>query len=325
MGSVENILYDQEIHSIFIPEEIRQSGKATNELVAEGVAFLHRDGIVVLENAIDSGHIDALNTLLSKEALELAADPNHHFNFGKETQNMDQAPPPRKNLMFKDIWCNPFAAAVLAGILGPRPVVHYANGNTALRATGRQPVHSDSEFAHPNFPFAMVVNINLVDTSAENGATEFWPGTHHCSTMDDHVVAENGERLLDIKKEYVEARRKHSPPVQAKTKKGSLIIRDLRLWHAGMPNRTDEPRVMLAFVVQPAWYQGRSNVKLPNSVRCVVQSWSDELQFDAEWTEEEVDHKKIRSTNVDFDTKSAALERHREALAHRPAYYPSIY
>lgn len=118
MGSVENILYDQEIHSLFIPENIRQSGKATNELVAEGVAFLHRDGMVVLENAVDTAHIDTLNNLLSKEALELAADPSHHFNFGKETQNMDQAPPPQKDLMFKDIWCNPFAAAILAGILG---------------------------------------------------------------------------------------------------------------------------------------------------------------------------------------------------------------
>ena len=27
---------------------------------------------------------------------------------------------------------------------------------------------------------------------------------------------------------------------------GSIIIRDLRLWHAGMPNKTEEPRVMLA-------------------------------------------------------------------------------
>jgi hypothetical protein len=139
-------LHDQVIHSIVIPEDVRQSGKPTNELVAEAVAFLHRDGIVVLENAIDTAHLDILNALLSNEALELAADPDHHFNFGKETQNMDQAPPPRRDLMFKDVWCNPCAAAVLAGILGPHPVVHYANGNTALQATGRQPVHSDCEY-----------------------------------------------------------------------------------------------------------------------------------------------------------------------------------
>lgn len=53
-----------------------------------------------------------------------------------------------------------------------------------------------------------------------------------------------------IRKELVEARRKLCPPVQPLLPKGSIIIRDFRLWHAGMPNRTDEPRVMLVTVVR---------------------------------------------------------------------------
>jgi ectoine hydroxylase-related dioxygenase (phytanoyl-CoA dioxygenase family) len=323
MESVGNQLFDQEFHTVAIPESIRQSGQVSHEIVAEGVAFLHRDGIVVLENAIDTTHLDTLNELLSEEALEIAEDPHHHFNFGKETRNIDQAPPPRRDLMFKDVWCNPFAAAMLAGILGPHPVVHYANGNTALKATGRQPVHSDCEIEHPNFPFAMVVNINLVDTSPKNGATEFWLGSHRCSTPDDHVVTATGDDLLQIKSEHVEARRKHSPPIQPTIQKGSLIIRDLRLWHAGMPNRTDDPRVMLAFVIEPAWFQGKGLVKLPRSVRD-VESWSDELQFAADWVDE-VDHKKIRSTDTDFDTDSDPLKKYRKELTHRPAYYPATY
>ena len=230
---------------------------------------------------------------------------------------MDQAPPATPELMFKDIWCNPFAAAILAGMLGPRPVVHYANGNTALKATGRQPVHSDCEFAHPMFPFAMVVNINLVDTSAENGVTEVWVGSHLVSTVDEHEPG-----MLQIKREIVEDRRKHSPPIQACTKKGSLVIRDLRLWHAGMPNRTEVPRVMLAFVIQPAWFQGRSNVKLPFNVKDLVESW--ELDFDAEWVDE-VDHKKISSAEVNFGSKSEALGDYQEVLAHKPAYYTKSY
>ncbi|KAE9367270.1 hypothetical protein N431DRAFT_429936 [Stipitochalara longipes BDJ] len=306
-------LYDQAVHTIHIPESIRQTGIATNEMIAEAISFLHYDGIVILENAIDTSHLDNLNAILSKEAFEIAADPSHHFNFDKQAQNMNQAPPPTRDLMFKDVWCNPFAAAILAGMLGPRPVVHYANGNTALKATGRQPVHSDCEFAHPMFPFAMVVNINLVDTSAANGATEVWVGSHRVSTVDEH---ESG--MLHIKKEIVEKRRKHSPPIQACTKKGSLVIRDLRLWHAGVPNRTEEPRVMLAFVIQPAWFQGRSKVKLPLDVKDLVESW--ELEFDAEWVDE-VDHKKISSADVDFGSKSEVLEQYREKLAHTPVYY----
>lgn len=205
---------DQEIHTIHVPEDVRKKGIPTLELIAEGASFLHKDGIIVVDNAIDVSHIDALNAKLSPEALEIANDPDHHFNFGKHTRNMDQAPPPSKNLMFKDLWCNPFAAAILAAVLGPKPVIHYANGNTALKAPphGRQPVHSDCEFAHPAyFPFAYVININLVDVTPENGGTEVWVGSHHVSVQEAHNPADECEELLTIKPELLEERRKHSP------------------------------------------------------------------------------------------------------------------
>jgi ectoine hydroxylase-related dioxygenase (phytanoyl-CoA dioxygenase family) len=228
--------------------------------------------------------------------------------------------------MFKDVWCNPFAAAILAATLGPKPVVHYANGNTALKATGRQPVHSDCEFLHPvYFPFAMVININLVDTGPENGATEIWPGSHHVSLPESHVTADDNEHMLVIKKQHLEERRAHSPPIQARTKKGSMIIRDLRLWHAGRPNLTEEPRVMLAFVAQPAWYDARSKILLPQDVKEMVESWSSELVFDAEYVEGQVDHKKLSSTGVDFDTKSEVLNRFRKELGTLPDYRPRWY
>lgn len=328
MGSIATQHFDQEIHTIHIPEDVRKSGVATLDIIAEGAAFLHKDGIIILDNAIATEHLDALNDVLSPEALEIARDPDHHFNFGKHTSNMDQAPPPTKSLMFKDVWCNPFAAAILAAVLGPKPVVHYANGNTALKAKpdGRQPVHSDCEFAHPAFfPFAHVINITLVDTSPENGATEVWPGSHHVSVQDAHMQGKENEEQLPIKPEFLEMRRKHSPPIQACTKKGSLVIRDLRLWHAGRPNLTDVPRVMLAFVAQPAWFQANSKILLPEDVRPMVESWSNELVFDAEYVNGQVDHKKLSSAGVDFDTKSEALHRFREELMRWPDYTPRWY
>ncbi|KEF57167.1 uncharacterized protein A1O9_07357 [Exophiala aquamarina CBS 119918] len=326
MGSY-TAAHDQEIHTIHIPEEVRKSGIASLELIAEGAAFLHKDGIIVLDNAIDVSHIDTLNAKLSPEALEIANDPEHHFNFGKHTRNMDQAPPPTRDLMFKDLWCNPFAAAILAAVLGPKPVIHYANGNTALKAPphGRQPVHSDCEFAHPAyFPFAYVININLVDVTPENGGTEVWVGSHHVSVQEAHNPAEACEELLTIRPELLEERRKHSPPIQASTKRGSLIIRDLRLWHAGMPNLTDEPRVMLAFVASPAWWQGRSKILLPKDVKEMVESWTD-LVFATEYVNGEVDHKKLKSAGVDFGSKSKVLEKYREDLSRWPSYTPRWY
>jgi hypothetical protein len=65
-------LYDQEIHTVSMPESTRLSGVATPELIAEATAFLHKDGIIILDNAIDKAHIDTLNNKLSAEALEIA-------------------------------------------------------------------------------------------------------------------------------------------------------------------------------------------------------------------------------------------------------------
>jgi ectoine hydroxylase-related dioxygenase (phytanoyl-CoA dioxygenase family) len=110
----------------------------------------------------------------------------------------------------------------------------------ALKGQNRQTVHADLLHDHQDFPFAMVVNILLVDTSVKNGATEIWLGTHKRGNK--------GMAEILIDEESLEERRKICPPIRAVLKKGSLIIRDLRLWHAGIPNQTDIPRIMLSMV-----------------------------------------------------------------------------
>jgi len=97
---------------------------------------------------------------------------------------------------------------------------------------------------HLDFPFAMTVNIVLVDTSLEKAATEFWLGTH---TRGNKGLKDERKGPW-IAEEHLDARRKISPPIQPSISKGSVIIRDFRLWHAGMPNQTSEPRIMLALV-----------------------------------------------------------------------------
>lgn len=82
---------------------------------------------------------------------------------------------------------------------------------------------------------------------------------------------------------------------------------------------------MLAFVAQPAWFQGKSKVLLPASVRSLVESWSDELQFAAEWIGGEVDHKKLSSADVDFGSASRALTKYESELSRWPDYVPRCY
>lgn len=109
-----------------------------------------------------------------------------------------------------------------------------------------QPVHTDADFEHPSHPFALVINVPLITMTPENGSTELWLGTHTDSGL--HVQeGMHGERASGrIKPSLLEERKAVRPPYQPIVKKGSIVIRDLRLWHAGKGNHTQDPRVMLA-------------------------------------------------------------------------------
>ncbi|KAK0251749.1 hypothetical protein LTS09_013209 [Friedmanniomyces endolithicus] len=276
--------YNQVVHEIHIPNEMREHGEVSDEVIAEVIAYLHRDGILVLANAISPSHLDDLEAVLGPEAEEIAKDPQHHFNFGKSTRNMDQAPPLIPELMYK-----------VGSEVPNKP--------------------------HPLWPFAFAFNIPLCDMSVENGSTELWIGSHRDSNIDQHCTFAGGETGLVIKPELLEDRRQHSPPIQPSTKKGSLIIRDIKLWHAGMPNRTDNPRIMLAFVYQPRWFQAPSRVILPSRAKRLVKQWEAEtgVEFQATWVDGNVDHKTINSDDVDFSTRSKAL-RELEEMMHWPTH-----
>ena len=155
------------------------------------------------------------------------------------------------SLTFKD----DMAIQITSAYLGPRPRMNFLSGNTALKSTESQPVHTDADFDHPQIPFAVVVNVPLITMTPANGATEIWLGTHINSGL--HVQEDwHGDRAGgEIKSDILEARRKICPPIQPVISKGSIIIRDLRLWHCGKPNLEGTIRVMLAMIHFASWYR----------------------------------------------------------------------
>lgn len=73
--------------------------------------------------------------------------------------------------------------------------------------------------------------------------------------------------------------------------KGSLMIRDLRTWHAGMPNKTDEPRIMLGFIFFPAWYRTPMRPTFPLVAQPVLRSWrAIDAVATASFVDGDVDH-----------------------------------
>jgi len=98
---------------------------------------------------------------------------------------------------------------------------------------------------HLDIPFSMIVNIPFVDTSVENGATEFWLGTHLRGNKGIKDPELAGPWIMG---QYLDERRAECPPIRPSISKGSVLIRDMRLWHAGIANQTKSPRIMLALV-----------------------------------------------------------------------------
>lgn len=252
------------------PAELSSRSMGSHNLQA-AVEALHRDGIVAISNAIPTAQLDKLNARMVPEAAELYARPGTHRNFGAATGNIQQEPVLEAEYVTPEVLANPFAAQAVQCMLGPRPRLRFYSANTAFRADARQPPHIDIDFDFPCVPFGYCINVNLVDTSPANGATEVWLGSH---VDTDRTVLNPDTAHKEIRQDLQEARRAISPPIQPTLPKGSLIIRDFRLWHAGRPNMTDEPRVMLVSVLFPSWYRSELKMKLPESLRDTMD-WGD--------------------------------------------------
>ncbi|GAB1522403.1 hypothetical protein RhiTH_005520 [Rhizoctonia solani] len=239
---------------------------------------LHQDGIVEITDVVNENHLDALNERMIPDAYTLRDMRESPYNYNRG--NIQQDPPPEPSLFFRDIFLNPFALQVSNAVLGNRPKMTFCSGNTALKSTDRQPVHTDADFAQPSVAFALVINCGLVEMTPENGSTELWLGTHAMANLDAQDGL-HGERASGrIKPELIETMRNISPPFQPCVPKGSLLIRDLRLWHAGMPNKTDHPRVMLAQIHFAPWYMNQMRLEFPKGMEGIIHHPDLELPAD---------------------------------------------
>ncbi|OJD30850.1 phytanoyl-dioxygenase family protein [Diplodia corticola] len=241
---------------------------------------LHSDGLVALANAVSPAHLSALNERMQRDAAQLLGQPaGVHRNFGAATGNIQQEPPTTPSLVYADVIANSFATQLTECVLGPRPVLRFYSANTAARAEGRQPVHVDLEFGgYPTqFAFGYCVNVCLDEVGLQNGATEVWLGSHLVAMAEGRDCVD----VIDGRMASVEERRRVRPPVRTCLPKGALVIRDFRLWHAGMPNLTDVPRVMLVTIHFARWWRSKLKIKLEEGSRGKIE-WGG-LEPAVEW------------------------------------------
>jgi Phytanoyl-CoA dioxygenase (PhyH) len=216
----------------------------------------NRDGFVVLEDVIDPAHCDLLCEKMLADVTAILARPDVPFNFNKG--NVQQAPPPFAPYLFEDVLFNEKIIEVTKAILGPGIKNNFYSGNTALPGEHFQPVHPDvaqlwQGLEHATPSFGIVINVPVVETHHD---TRYFHGDGSARVSDEHLAAW----------------RERHPPIQPTVKRGSVVIRDIRLWHAGMPNRTDQPRPMIAMIHWCGWFADWDGIEIPERSRSFFEN-----------------------------------------------------
>jgi hypothetical protein len=264
-------------------EELAQEVLSEGHL-REAVQAVRTDGFVVLNDVVDPGHLDVLREkmVVDVDLILKAKDAPHNFVRG----NVQQDPPPFAPFVFRDVVANPWVVQVTKAVLGAGVFNRSCSGNTNVPGSTLQPVHVDSGQLWPNLDEAhpaaqLVVNIALDEVTEANGSIELWPGSH----LDMHQV-----RGDDIKVDpgLVEDRRLFAPPVRGNTRKGSVLVRDMRLWHRGTPNSSDAPRFMIAMVHNCAWMHRRPRFQYVKG--CEPAFENDDLDSQVEFVDGPIDY-----------------------------------
>ena len=202
-------------------------------------------GFVVIKSAVPTTPLAQLRQRMDWDTQELLCYCDSIGGNPRAKGHLQQGPPPTRDYVFKEIVFNRYVIDVCTALLGEGLTLTFYNGNTNCPDSTTQHVHMDgahrSNEPHPvEKTFSIVVNIPLGPMNQENGAIQLWPGTHM-------IRSSNGERGID--RHQLQARERECPPVQPCTEPGDVLIRDIRLWHRGVPNHSDRPRHMIALIL----------------------------------------------------------------------------
>ncbi|MEM8767745.1 MAG: phytanoyl-CoA dioxygenase family protein [Pseudomonadota bacterium] len=151
-----------------------------------------------------------------------------------------------------DLVANPLIEHVVAAVLGEKAWLGFYSGNVNLPGSVHQPVHYDRPFSWrtrekaaadgqpwPPPTTTLSCSIALTEITADNGATEIYPGTHLETAVTEWPL---GERVS----KHPELLERWGPPARMSIPAGGVCFRDPRMWHRGVPNPSEAVRPMLA-------------------------------------------------------------------------------
>jgi hypothetical protein len=224
--------------------------------VTEAVSAFHRDGFVCLQEALTpellaSAQAGAQRVIAQQRAAFDLEKMNRGFarhSFGDQIHHPEWA-------MLVDL---PTTLPIVEAIWNSKDFTCMgAGGDYSHPGAQIQPLHSDmGEFLHDPqgqvtfhdvpTPF-IVINFLMVDFTVENGAIRFVPCTHRSR------IRPPG---LDEEPEWMQTNHLCAPA-------GSAVIRDVRCWHGGTANRSDQIRPMTSVGYYAPWHRARVDNVLP--------------------------------------------------------------
>ena len=227
---------------------------------ARAVEAIHEHGFVILEQVVPQEPLTALRRRMDEDTAELLRYCESIGGNPRALGHLQQGPPVSSDLVFADVAMNAAVNEVCRALYDAkdaaadeRPLLTFYNGNTNCPGSVEQHLHMDGRhFTAPGEPVApttsVVVNIPPGPTSLYNGAIELWPGSHRIHCVNDAGTGAGEASGASIASLAAE-RREAVTPVRPETEVGDVLIRDVRLWHRGVPNRSDRPRHMIALIV----------------------------------------------------------------------------
>jgi ectoine hydroxylase-related dioxygenase (phytanoyl-CoA dioxygenase family) len=227
--------------------------------VERAATIFHRDGFVAIKNALTSeqlkiaqaGASRVIAEQVEKIGLENANRGFARFSFGDQTRHPEWA-------MLIDL---PTTLPILDRIWGSEEYsCSGAGGDYSVPGAQIQNLHSDiGDFFHDPqgqatfhdvpAPF-IVINFLMVDFTRENGAIRFVP----CTQRSRAEIPS-----LDEEPEWMRNSIVCAPA-------GTAIIRDVRCWHAGTENSSQQIRPMTSVGYHAPWFASRNGGVLPRDI-----------------------------------------------------------
>ena len=220
---------------MIISEEERRNNQLNQDNLIQALRLLRECGYVILEAVLPSDWVEEMHSAYNEEVKK-------QFVGAKPTGHGGISAPLYMPFIDPLVIENPFAIQILKQAMGDDIFSYFPYGsNTAWPGCGIQHIHRDTGHLFPDEPHVLpislaVVNIALVDFTEENGATEVWPASHLITDLQHNDKKNLEERAIQL------------PSTRTIMPAGSVVVRDMRCWHRGMPNQTQEIRSMLALV-----------------------------------------------------------------------------